>query len=423
MHSSEGFDNKINFMKKIIIILFIISYGKLFAQSSWQEIHSFPGYINGMDFINNSTGFIATDQDLEMTTNGGINWTQVYNSKTTSVQFINSVTGFAASGTITYKTTNSGTNWIPINHIARNSLEYMVDTLYGYAYGVYSGQKYLLKTIDGAQNWFPLSGIGYFYDILDFCFFNRNNGLNIMYYGDEPVPYSYSDKTSNGGTNWETTIVNAGAKLTKFNENIAYCGGNNRIYKTIDQGNSWQSIQTNIPSQYYSSVYFINTNTGFACGGNMGTSNGSIIKTTNGGQNWNPVYFYAPSFFTKIMFTDSLSGYAVTENLKLFKTTTGGGVTGIPQNSIKVAKYTLEQNYPNPFNPTTKINYDLPNSNFVTLKVYDVHGSEIETLVIEDQNAGSYSVSFNASNYPSGVYFYKLETNGFSETKKMVLVK
>ncbi len=87
------------------------------------------------------------------------------------------------------------------------------------------------------------------------------------------------------------------------------------------------------------------------------------------------------------------------------------------------AQFSLSQNYPNPFNPVTIINYELPITNYVKLSVYDVLGKEIAVLVNEKQQAGIYKVEWDASNYPSGVYFYKLITQGYSETKKMVLVK
>jgi len=96
------------------------------------------------------------------------------------------------------------------------------------------------------------------------------------------------------------------------------------------------------------------------------------------------------------------------------------GETSLPE------KFYLEQNYPNPFNPSTNIRYSIPvgiGDVEVQLKVYDANGKEIETLVNEKQNAGNYSVSFNAVNYPSGVYFYKLKAGDFSETKRMMLVK
>ena len=86
-------------------------------------------------------------------------------------------------------------------------------------------------------------------------------------------------------------------------------------------------------------------------------------------------------------------------------------------------EFGLIQNYPNPFNPSTKINYQIPEISFVTLKVYDVLGNEIATLVNEEKPIGSYEVEFNAKSLPSGIYFYRLQAGSFVETKKMVLMK
>ena len=89
----------------------------------------------------------------------------------------------------------------------------------------------------------------------------------------------------------------------------------------------------------------------------------------------------------------------------------------------RAESYRLEQNYPNPFNPTTNITYVLPKAENVSLKVYDVLGREVATLVNEVKPAGAYTVPFNASNLASGVYFYKLQSGSFVQTKKMMLVK
>ncbi|MGK9477013.1 T9SS type A sorting domain-containing protein [Melioribacter sp. OK-6-Me] len=83
----------------------------------------------------------------------------------------------------------------------------------------------------------------------------------------------------------------------------------------------------------------------------------------------------------------------------------------------------LSNNYPNPFNPTTKINYSLSKTVNVSLKVYDVLGREVKTLVHGIQNPGSYTVTFDASDLSSGVYFYRLEAGNYSETKQMLLMK
>ncbi len=100
------------------------------------------------------------------------------------------------------------------------------------------------------------------------------------------------------------------------------------------------------------------------------------------------------------------------------------GVTGVEQADNTVPEnFNLEQNYPNPFNPTTQINYSIPSTQNVTLKVYDELGKEVATLVNKDQAAGNYSVDFNASNLASGVYFYRIQAGNFIQMKKMILMK
>jgi Secretion system C-terminal sorting domain len=85
--------------------------------------------------------------------------------------------------------------------------------------------------------------------------------------------------------------------------------------------------------------------------------------------------------------------------------------------------YKLSQNYPNPFNPSTTIEYSIPKTSFVSLKIYDILGTEVATLVNEEKPAGNYQVSFDASSLSSGVYFYRLPAGSFVETKKMILLK
>ena len=95
----------------------------------------------------------------------------------------------------------------------------------------------------------------------------------------------------------------------------------------------------------------------------------------------------------------------------------------INRGNITPGTFKLYQNFPNPFNPVTKINFDVPKNGFVTLKVYNLLGKEVQTLVSRDLTSGSYTVDFNASELTSGVYFYRLESNGYTDVKKMMLVK
>jgi hypothetical protein len=108
-------------------------------------------------------------------------------------------------------------------------------------------------------------------------------------------------------------------------------------------------------------------------------------------------------------------------------------LTNVWNNSNTIpTSYSLEQNYPNPFNPSTNIKFNIPavsfpqalsGNPFVTLKIVDILGREVATLVNEKLNAGTYSVDWNASEYPSGIYFYRLQTEGYTEVKKMSLIK
>ena len=98
-------------------------------------------------------------------------------------------------------------------------------------------------------------------------------------------------------------------------------------------------------------------------------------------------------------------------------------IMGIDKDVALPSNFNLEQNYPNPFNPTTNIEYSISKASFVTLKIYDLLGREIATLVNEEKRAGSYKAKFNGSNLPSGIYFYKLQAGDYSSVKKMVLIK
>ncbi|MEO8665353.1 MAG: T9SS type A sorting domain-containing protein, partial [Ignavibacteria bacterium] len=105
-------------------------------------------------------------------------------------------------------------------------------------------------------------------------------------------------------------------------------------------------------------------------------------------------------------------------------TFTGGIITGIAVTSEFTPKiFSLEQNYPNPFNPVTIINYELKVANFVSLSVYDVLGNKVRNLLSEKQKPGRYSVNFNASDLPSGIYYYKLKAGNFEKVRKLMLLK
>lgn len=144
---------------------------------------------------------------------------------------------------------------------------------------------------------------------------------------------------------------------------------------------------------------------------------------------WNRYKDYAKYFGMRNYVRVSGSAYM---NYKLRGCRINGVIYGDTTTVIGINNYSSEipastelyQNYPNPFNPVTKIKFDIRNKSNVKLTVYNVSGSEIETLVNEDLSAGSYDVIWNGINYPSGIYFYKLSASGnLTIVKKMILLK
>ncbi len=117
--------------------------------------------------------------------------------------------------------------------------------------------------------------------------------------------------------------------------------------------------------------------------------------------------------------TPARGSFFIIDDLQLSET-----ATGINDQAFSLPNdFKLEQNYPNPFNPTTTIRYSIPKESFVTIKVYDVIGKEITSLVNERKSTGNYSINFNASNLPSGIYFYRMQAGNFVSTKKLVLLR
>lgn len=194
---------------------------------------------------------------------------------------------------------------------------------------------------------------------------------------------------------------------------------------------------------------------------------GGCIRSTNNGFSWIPSYDIDGSVFSMIIKgnriiaginsgNNSSQGISMTTNLGVNWMTKGEGLNykdiyfvsandeyifagsrfygiwrrplsemvGVENISAEVpAGFSIKQNYPNPFNPTTNIEFNVPKSSDIRIKVYDLQGREVQTLVNERLNAGGYKVNFNGSSLNSGVYFYSLITQGFSDTKRMLLLK
>jgi hypothetical protein len=358
--------------------------------------------------------------------------------------FVNDSIGYACgSGGIAFfcKTTNRGNNWTKTSYPSATGFRGISilgkDTIYvvdddGLVGGVF-------RSTNGGQNWLRIYSASQ-YNPREIYMINANTGFST----DDASNFY---KTINGGYSW-VFIDKLSFYDIHFIDTLIGYRANGGILETTNGGNNWKS-QTipNVPGiSTYKNIqrlFFIGRDTMWAVGSsvwypNPGRYRGLINKTTNGGLNWGyqiPDTHFVILGFSFINFSNDKIGWSYYENGKGIHTTTGGDSTlfvGIYQNNGNMpGDFLLEQNYPNPFNAETKIRYNIPNrspigtfgDDRVVLKVYDIRGKEIAVLVNQKQNAGTYEVTFDGSNFPSGIYFYQLRVGTYSETKKMILLK
>jgi photosystem II stability/assembly factor-like uncharacterized protein len=275
-------------------------------------------------------------------------------------------------------------------------------------------------------------------------------------------------------------------RVVVVNDSVAYAvgdtssvGGNGTIERTTDQGQTWVFQSANTPpSSVLSDIHFVDNLNGWAVG-----LNGLILHTTNGGGGkllltpsllapmtndtlaaqdtalvWDAVptatsyevQIALDSAFSNIvadsksisdtaLILKGLYNTVLNSETKYFWRVKAMNIDGTsPFSSIwsfvtptltsingggLPKKYQLDQNYPNPFNPTTVISYGMPKNSFVKLAIYDELGREVKVLVNQEETAGNHSVNFDASTLPSGIYFYRIQTRTFTQTKKLVLLK
>lgn len=382
------------------------------------------------------------------------------------IKFINPNTGWACSTTdigndtsFILKTTDGGANWskqfFGIGYLMRTVSA--IDGNVAYVGGItISMNPLLLKTTNGGINWInkaPPSGP---YDI---WFANENSGWYCSISSSSDIR-----TTTDGGITWQQRSSGLSAtiyKLSFLNYNTGWCGGSNSVYKTTNAGINW--VQIGIFNSTVSSVFFNNQNYGWA-----GLANGKVVYTSNGGTNW--IYQSTPVEgvtygITDLCFFDNLRGFAGSRSIKILKTYNGGQTWGyqidsgysermsfvdslngwtvfwhirkttngggqvyytsfVPsQNSNTPSSFKLYQNFPNPFNPGTTIKVDLVKTSSVKFFIYDIIGKVVLEIKEQALTPGSYEFNWDASGFSSGIYFYRIITDNFSDTKKMVLCK
>lgn len=388
------------------------------------------------------------------TTNGGTNWTAIPTAGVSLELFciwaLDENTAFVGNGgsaggqggnAIFYKTTNAGVSWTQVGATG-GSLGFFNGIVFSRSnpsFGIAqsdppsgAGQPYYIsKTTDGGSTWTVTSATGQAGTA------SAANSIvvidNLFYgFGSNTAPPA-AILTTDGGTTWNkrnTALTGNFTSGVAFSDNkltgvVASSTSLPNIARTTDAGATWTSINTGTGQSGYCVLKWVaGTNTVYLTADQGPT--GVVKKSTNAGLNWTVMSTSGLTGVTHIDYYRSgttLYGYAVTASGAILKVV--DNVTSIdPINSILPNEFSLSQNYPNPFNPSTKINFSIPSSSQVSLKVYDAVGKEVADLVNEFATAGNYSVDFSApSNLTSGVYFYTLSAGEFKATKKLLLVK
>jgi hypothetical protein len=222
-----------------------------------------------------------------------------------------------------------------------------------------------------------------------------------------------------GGTNVDTNFMNA-FRMKYLSDNGQLNGKMTGV--TINAGLS-DSVITTFSNFYPDAVQPLAGSQVLEQWNGRGAAD-SVAGIGYIGATYNTACIYAdPRYITGAAGSTGRGWRALFKSVVSYIKSNGGTITGVSPISSIAEKYSLSQNYPNPFNPTTKINFAIPQNGFVSLKVYDISGKEVMTLVNKNMTVGSYAVDFNGALLSSGVYFYRLETGSFTETKKMMLVK
>ncbi len=428
------------------LILFIIAFTELYPQGEWIKLNSPTSLkIEKLFCVDSLNCWAAGDSGLIIhTSNGGNDWTVQNSGVPNLIQdifFLNHNLGWAVStrfdtiaGSYIIKTTNGGKVWEKEFFNVENKFFQTIffhDSLKGWVAG--GPSQAFFGTNNGGITWnsprfdssmfssLPVQKIVFFSKDYGFACGGQHDLIGVIW------------KTTNAGLNWSSK--NMGFEPLRElafidSLNIIGVGGDfeygTAVARTSDGGENW----------IYDLPGFLGTATGlafrkmneaWACLG----AEGKFIQSVDSGKTWNVFSTLNNAAIYDLVFTDSLHGFAVGDSGVILKYKPI--YTSINDDDKKAIPSTiiLFQNYPNPFNPSTKISWQSSIGGWQSLKVYDVLGNEVATLVDQYKPAGNYEFEFSTvwetstiKHQPSsGIYFYQLKAGTFVETKKMLFLK
>lgn len=312
------------------------------------------------------------------------------------------------SGSGVYRSTNSGVNWVLSGLAGKNIISLAVygDTVFAGTNG-YNG---VYRSIDNGLSWVQLSLM-----LINIPSLLINGNIIFAATGQDNGVW----KSTNNGNNWlQTSLKNKTIISLASNGGNMFAGDflDSGVYSSTDSGITWQ--HTSFNNRCVNSIAVIGYNI-FA-----GTHNTGIYVSNNNGNNWvqrNEGFGVNTSISSFSILNNYL--FAGTQDSSIYRRSLNELIGILPISNEVPSSFSLAQNYPNPFNPNTKIKFSIKKSSFAKLTIYDITGRVMAILVNEDLKPGIYEADWDASHRASGVYYYKLESLDYTETRRMVLLK
>jgi len=439
-------------MKKIILLFFAILFSGILSAQPWSEQTSgVTTTLKSVWCVDNINVWVCGYSGTVLkTTNAGINWiNQTGNGIPTNVQLINIcgfpsgstnalVAGYVGSDTWVWKTSNGGANWIQVFSQPGGFINavWMTSQTNGFMTGDPAGGRWsLFKTTNGGTNW---DSAGMYLPQVG-TEAGWNNSLicspPYIWFGTNNTKIYFSN---NNGANWvaQPTTGEANSYAIFFHPQMqtgrGLFGGAN-LFQTSNNGTNWTALSSMATGNFggiTSSPIIVNSPSLFQPVWYVRSSN-IIYFSSNFGANWS-VEYTNPASTSYSHISVAFPGRGIWAVGSLGKISYHDALNSVEQIGTEIPTgFSLYQNYPNPFNPTTKIKFEIPNlsfphalgGNLVQLIIFDALGREVQTLVNERLQAGTYEITFDGSNLTSGIYFYSLTVGNFKETKRMMIIK
>ena len=367
-----------------------------------------------------------------------VNWNAVYGGDGGEVAFnpynSNFILGETQSGGI-FRTTNDGLSWEP----ARNGLDLSEGVAWvapiiahpNISGTFYTARRKVYQTTNNGARWVPLTPTPLAtWAITELAISKTNPMLMFATFNDSVY------RSTNGGVNWSNITISSGfphriitsVYVAPQNANeicITFSGfGTGKVFRSTNGGNSWTDISGNLPDSPVSDILIPPWSSGFSY---FVATDVGVFSTNDGGVNWVPVNEGLPNTVVLHLDYSELNGkiYAATHGRGVYESSV---LTSVSESRAKSDGPALMQNFPNPFNPITTIRYAISKEAKVTLKIYNVLGQEVKTLVDEIQTSGHQAIQWDSRNnignsVDSGVYFYRMQVAGFVQTKKLLLLR